>query len=66
MADSIEAQFAAETALLGFNLLPGQASSLGAAYIALREMVSLVGVDHPMDAEPAHVFVPIGGAERGP
>jgi hypothetical protein len=29
-------------------------------------MVSLVGVDHPMDAEPAHIFVPIGGAERRP
>ena len=66
MAESIADQFAAETALLGLNLLPGQASSLAAAYAALREMVALVGADHPMDAEPAHVFLPLADAERRP
>ena len=65
MAASIEGQFAAETELLGLKLLPGQASSLVAAYAALREMVALVGADHPMEAEPAHVFVPVVVAERG-
>jgi hypothetical protein len=66
MADSLEAQFATETALLGLKLLPGQQESLLAAYAALREMVALVGADHPMEAEPAHVFVAGGGAERRP
>lgn len=66
MADTLEAQFAAETALLGLKLLPGQQESLLAAYAALREMVALVGADHPMEAEPAHVFVPGAGAERRP
>ena len=66
MADSIEAQFAAETELLRLNLLPGQESSLLAAYAALREMVALVGADHPMEAEPAHIFVPQVDAERRP
>lgn len=66
MADNLEAQFATETGLLGLKLLPGQQESLLAAYIALREMVALVGADHPMEAEPAHVFVPDGGAERLP
>jgi hypothetical protein len=66
MADSIEAQFAAETVLLALRLLPGQETSLAAAYAALREMVALVRADFPMEAEPAHVFLPIAGAERGP
>lgn len=66
MADSIEAQFTAETVLLALRLLPGQESSLAAAYVALREMVALVGADYPMEVEPAHVFLPIDGAERRP
>jgi hypothetical protein len=66
MPDSIEAQFAAETELLGLKLLPEQRENLLAAYAALREMVALVGVDHPMEAEPAHVFVPGAGGERRP
>ncbi len=66
MADSLEAQFAAETAVLGLKLLPGQEKTLGEAYLALREMVTLVGADHPMEAEPAHVFVPEACAERRP
>lgn len=66
MADDIAAQFAAETELLGLKLLPGQESNLLAAYAALRAMVALVGADHPMDAEPAHVFVPVAAAERDP
>jgi hypothetical protein len=66
MADGIDAQFAAETALLGLKLLPSQEISLVAAYIALREMVGLVGADHPMEAEPAHVFLPLAGGEGGP
>jgi hypothetical protein len=66
MSDTIEAQFAAETELLGLKLLPGQESTLRTAYAALREMVALVGADHPMQAEPAHIFVPVAGAERRP
>ena len=66
MADSIEAQFTAETVLLALRLLPGQESSLAAAYVALCEMVALVGADYPMEVEPAHVFLPIAGAERRP
>jgi hypothetical protein len=66
MADRIEAQFATETELLGLELLPGQHASLLAAYAALREMVALVGADHPMEAEPAHVFVAAPAAERRP
>jgi hypothetical protein len=66
MAESIADQFAAETELLGLHLLPGQASSLAEAYAALRQMVALVGADHPMDTEPAHVFVATGDAERRP
>jgi hypothetical protein len=58
MVANIEALFAAETELLGLKLLPGQEQSLLTAYAALREMVALVGADHPMAAEPAHVFVP--------
>ena len=66
MDDTIEARFAAETGLLRLNLLPGQEAALREAYAALCEMVTLVGADHPMAAEPAHVFVPpaIGGAGR--
>ena len=64
MAQDIEALFAAETELLGLKLMPGQAQSLLEAYAALREMVALVGADHPMEAEPAHVFVPDAGLER--
>ena len=66
MADSIDAQFAAETALLALRLLPGQEISLAAAYVALREMVTLVGADYPMEAEPAHGFLPIADTERRP
>jgi len=66
MADSIEAQFTAETALLALRLLPGQESSLAAGYAALREMVALVGAKYPMEAEPAHVFLPNIGAESRP
>jgi hypothetical protein len=61
MGDTIEARFVAETSLLGLELLPGQESSLLAAYAALHEMVKLVGADYPFEAEPAHVFVPAGG-----
>ena len=66
MPQDIDAQFAAETELLGLKLLPGQEASLRRAYAALREMVALVGTDHPMEAEPAHIFVPGGAAERRP
>ena len=66
MPQDIDAQFAAETELLDLNLLPGQDASLRRAYAALREMVALVGTDHPMEAEPAHIFVPGGAAERQP
>ena len=66
MTDSIETQFAAETELLGLKLLSGQDKTLLAAYAALRDMVALVGADHPMEAEPAHVFVPVAGPERRP
>ena len=66
MADNLDTQFFGETELLGLKLMPGQQKSLLAAYAALREMVVLVGTDHPMEAEPAHVFVPDGGAERRP
>ena len=62
MADSIEAQFAAETQLLGLELLPGQHANLLEAYAALRDMVALVGADHPMEAEPAHIFMPTAEA----
>ena len=58
MVANIEALFAAETKLLGLKLLAGQEQSLLTAYAALREMVALVGSDHPMGAVPAHVFVP--------
>jgi hypothetical protein len=58
MADANKARFAAETELLGLELLPGQEASLLAAYAALREIVELVGADYPFAAEPAHVFVP--------
>jgi hypothetical protein len=57
MTDTNEARFAAETRLLGLELLPGQEASLLAAYAALREIVDLVGTDYPFEAEPAHVFV---------
>jgi hypothetical protein len=65
MAASIEASFAADTELLSLKLLPGQEQSLCVAYAALREMVALVGADHPMEAEPAHVFVPAPPGESG-
>ena len=66
MDDTIEARFAAETVLLRLELLPGQKTALLEAYAALCEMVALVGADHPMAAEPAHVFVPpaVKGAGR--
>ena len=64
MPDDIERQFAAETELLGLSLLPEQKTSLLAAYAGLREMVRLVGNDHPMEAEPAHVFVPATEKDR--
>jgi hypothetical protein len=64
MADNLEAQFAIETELLGLKLLPGQQESLLAAYAAMREMIALVGADHSMEAEPAHVFLPDAGTER--
>lgn len=64
MTDNIAAQFAAETELLGLNLLPGQESTLLSAYAALRKMVALVGSDYPMEAEPAHVFVPAAEERR--
>jgi hypothetical protein len=63
IAANIAAQFAAETELLGLKLLPGQDGTLLSAYAALRDMVALVGSDYPMEAEPAHVFVP-AAAER--
>ncbi len=66
MADTNEARFAAETRLLGLDLLPGQEAGLLAAYVALREIMELVGADYPFEAEPAHVFVPTpsgGGRE---
>jgi len=66
MTDSISAQFAAETKLLGLTLLPGQEKTLRDAYATLREMVALVGADHLMEAEPAHVFLPDAGVERRP
>jgi hypothetical protein len=59
MADTIEEKFAAETRLLGLALMPGQETTLLAAYAALREMVDLVGADYPLEAEPAHVFLPM-------
>jgi hypothetical protein len=65
MAETIEARFAAETALLDLELLPGQEAALLEAYAALREMVALVGADYPMAAEPAHIFVPVAAAEHG-
>ena len=61
MADTIEQSFAAETRLLGLELLPDQETALLVAYAALREMVELVGCDYPFAAEPAHVFVPLTG-----
>jgi hypothetical protein len=66
MADTNEARFAAETRLLGLELLPGQEARLLAAYAALREIVDLVGADYPFEAEPAHVFVaaPSGGDDK--
>ena len=64
MPDSIEDCFAAETELLGLQLLPGQEVSLRAAYVALREAIAVVGADYPFEAEPAHVFVPAPSAER--
>jgi len=63
MADDTEARFAAETQLLRLDLLPGQEKTLAAAYAALRDMVALVGSDHPMEAEPAHVFVPLASGQ---
>ena len=44
MMDTIEDRFAAETALLGLKLLPGQEAALLEAYAALCEMVALVGL----------------------
>ena len=64
MAKTIEQRFAAETELLGLELLPGQEATLLTAYAALRDMVELVGCDYPLAAEPAHVFLPIIGSER--
>jgi len=66
MSNTIEQAFAAETELLGLNLLPEQQATLLTAYAALREMVRLVGCDYPFAAEPAHVFVPpaAGGDRR--
>jgi len=64
MADSIEDRFATETELLGLKLLPGQEANLRTAYAALRDAVALVGADYPFEAEPAHVFAPLPGAER--
>jgi len=63
MADDTEARFAADTQLLGLDLLPGQRETLAAAYAVLRDMVALVGSDHPMQAEPAHVFVPLASGQ---
>jgi hypothetical protein len=64
MTINIAAQFAAETELLGLKLLPSQESTLLSAYAALREMVALVGSDYPMEAEPAHIFVPAAEERR--
>jgi hypothetical protein len=64
MAINMAAQFAAETELLGLKLLPGQESTLLSAYAALREMVAQVGSDYPMEAEPAHIFVPAADERR--
>ena len=64
MARDIETLFAAETELLGLKLMPAQEQSLLGAYAALREMIALVGADYPMEAEPAHVFVPDAGPEH--
>ena len=66
MTDANEARFAAETKLLGLQLLAGQEGSLLAAYATLREMVDLIGADFPFGAEPAHVFAPAprGGDQR--
>jgi hypothetical protein len=63
MPDTNAARFAAETRLLGLELLPGQELALQAAYAALGEMLELVGADYPFEAEPAHVFIP---APQGP
>jgi hypothetical protein len=65
MADANEERFAAETKLLGLKLLPGQEATLLAGYVALREMVDLVGADYPLEVEPAHVFVPVPGEGTG-
>jgi len=64
MDDNIAARFAAETELLGLKLLSEQQSILLSAYAALREMVALVGSDYPMEAEPAHIFVPAAEERR--
>jgi hypothetical protein len=66
MSDTIKARFVAETELLVLELLPGQEETLLAAYVALREMVELVGADYPFETEPAHVFMPAppGGDRR--
>lgn len=64
MDDNIAARFAVETELLGIKLLPEQQSTLLSAYAALREMVALVGSDYPMEAEPAHIFMPTAEARR--
>lgn len=66
MDDTIDSRFAAETELLGIELLPGQEAALREAYAALCEMVALVGTDYAMGAEPAHVFVPPVGKGVGP
>ena len=48
----------------GSNCCQSQQSTLLSAYAALREMVALVGSDYPMEAEPAHVFVPAAEERR--
>jgi hypothetical protein len=63
MSDTIKARFVAETELLVLELLPGQEETLLAAYVALREMVELVGADYPFETEPAHVFMPVPSGE---
>lgn len=65
MTETIEQRFAAETKLLGLDLLPDQEAAVLAAYAALRDMVALVGSDYPFAAEPAHVFVPVPGGDQG-
>ena len=65
MADNIEARFAAETELLGLKLLPGQGSTLLAAYAALREMVALVGRRLPDGSRAGPRFHAHPAAERG-